>query len=194
MKKSKEELNRIHKQKCRELKEIRAKMAKDLGVELHQRECTYEGYCRGTCPACRKEELQINAALLKKQMEETNLKGRIAAAGLTTMAALCLTGCNTSGQPTDGTMDIGSANLNDNVAGFISPEQYEGNMIPSDDASVNDSPVHPEDNAPQQDMILEGEILPETSEDPAQSSYEIPETYEDMEVEGDFAIPETDDM
>ena len=194
MKKSKKELTRIQKEKCRELKEIRARMAEDLGIELHQRECTYEGYCSGTCPACRKEELQINAALLKKQMEETNLKGRIAAAGLTTMAALCLTGCNTSGQPTEGAMDIGSANLNDNVAGFISPEQYESNMIPSDDASVNDSPVHAEDDAPQQDMILEGEILPETSEDPAQSSYEIPETYEYMEVEGDFAIPETDDM
>ena len=58
MKKSKEELTRIHKEKCRELKKIRAKMAENLSIELHQRECTYEGYCRGTCPACRKEEMQ----------------------------------------------------------------------------------------------------------------------------------------
>lgn len=127
-------------------------------------------------------------------MEETNLKGRIAAAGLTAIAALCLTGCNTSGQQTDGAMDISSGNLNDNVGGFLSPEQYEGNMIPPDDTSVNGSPVLPEDDAPLQDVILEGEILPETSEDPAQSSYEISETYEYTELEGDFAIPETGEL
>ncbi len=94
MKRSKEELGRIHKEKCRELKQIRARMAEDLGIDLHQTECTYEGYCSGTCPKCKSEELRLNAAILKRQMEEADMKRRVAAAGLTTVAALCLTGCN----------------------------------------------------------------------------------------------------
>lgn len=98
MRMSREERGRMHKEKCRELKQIRAKMAEDLGIELHQSECTYEGYCSGTCPKCRSEELQLNAAIMKKQMEEINLKGRVAAAGLTTVAALCLSGCSLPGR------------------------------------------------------------------------------------------------
>lgn len=72
MKKCKEDLNRIHKEKCREIKRIRDRIAEDLGIELRQRECTYEGYCSGTCPACRKEEMQLNAALIKKQPGHDN--------------------------------------------------------------------------------------------------------------------------
>lgn len=94
MKRSKEELGRIHKEKCKELKQVRARMAEDLGIDLHQTECTYEGYCSGTCPKCKSEELRLNVAILKKQMEEADMKRRVAAAGLTTVAALCLTGCN----------------------------------------------------------------------------------------------------
>lgn len=97
MKRNREELTRIHKEKCRELKRVRAKIAEDLGVDLHQRECTYEGYCSGTCPKCMQEELALNAAIMKKKMEESILKQRIAAAGLTTAAAVCLSGCNTTG-------------------------------------------------------------------------------------------------
>lgn len=93
MRRSKEELDRLHKEKCKELKQMRAKMAEDLGIDLKQRECTYEGYCSGTCPKCKSEELALNAAILKKQMEEANLKVRVAAAGLTTVAAVCLLGC-----------------------------------------------------------------------------------------------------
>lgn len=96
MKKSRQELDRIHKEKCRELREIRAVMAEDLGIELNQKECTYEGYCSGTCPKCKSEELKINAALVKRQMEESDLKRKIAAAGLTTVAALSLSGCGNS--------------------------------------------------------------------------------------------------
>lgn len=112
MRRSREELNRIHKQKCKELKEIRAKMAESLGVELHQRECTYEGYCSGTCPKCKQEELWLNAAILKKQMEESDINRRVAAAGLTTAAALTLSGCN-----------IGQVEQVDGDMQYIPPEE-----------------------------------------------------------------------
>ena len=95
MKKNREELSRIHKEKCRELKRMRAKMAEDLGIDLKQRECTYEGYCSGTCPKCKSEEMMLNAAILKRQMEEAGLKKKVAAVGLTAAAAICLSGCTT---------------------------------------------------------------------------------------------------
>lgn len=69
MERSREEMAKIHKEKCRELKLVRAKMAQELGVELHQRECTYEGYCSGTCPKCAAEERVLNEAILRRQEE-----------------------------------------------------------------------------------------------------------------------------
>lgn len=94
MKKSREELTRIHKEKCKELKKIRAQIAADLGVDLKQSECTYEGYCSGTCPKCKSEEMKLNLAIMKQQMESADMKRKVAAAGLTTAAALSLSGCN----------------------------------------------------------------------------------------------------
>lgn len=102
MKKSRQELDRIHKEKCRQLRQIRAVMAKDLGIELNQRECTYEGYCSGTCPKCKSEELKLNAALVKRQMEESDLKRKITTVGLTTVAALSLSGCGKNIEQLDG--------------------------------------------------------------------------------------------
>lgn len=174
MKKSKEELTRIHKEKCRELKEIRAKMAENLGIELHQRECTYTGYCRGTCPACQKEEMLLNAALLKKQMEGANLKGKVAAAGLATAAALCLTGCNTHDvNEIDGDISFADDAFSDEqlegepqvevtdgeIGGFITPETSEGNMLPLDESEENY-------DVPGEYVELEGDVayLPETEE------------------------------
>lgn len=94
MRKSKEELTRLHKEKCRELKKIRAQIAEDLGVDLKQSECTYEGYCSGTCPKCKSEEMKLNLAIMKKQMETADVKRKVATAGITTAAALSLSGCN----------------------------------------------------------------------------------------------------
>lgn len=80
MERSKEEMTRIHKERCRELKLVRAKMAEELGVDLHQRECTYDGYCSGTCPKCAAEERVLNEAVRRRQMEETARSGGAAAA------------------------------------------------------------------------------------------------------------------
>ena len=72
------------KEKCAELKEIRRKMANKLGIDLHQRECTYEGECTGTCPKCKAEELQLNKELFKR---------KAAVVGATAFTALSLTAC-----------------------------------------------------------------------------------------------------
>lgn len=69
-----------HRKKCEHLKEIRKNVAKAIGVELNQSECTFEGDCKGTCPKCRQEEQKLSKALLA---------GSAVAAGM----ALMLSGC-----------------------------------------------------------------------------------------------------
>lgn len=71
----------IHKEKCKRLKAIRKRLADGLGIDLKQRECTFEGECRGTCPKCRQEEEALNRALLGK------------AAAVAVSAGILLTGC-----------------------------------------------------------------------------------------------------
>ncbi len=141
MKRSKEERARIHKERCKELKQIRAKMAEDLGIDLHQRECTYEGYCSGTCPKCKSEEIQINAALLKRQLEEANIKGRVMAAGLTAVAAVSLTGCGMHEIQYEG-----------GISGIEEPEVLEGDTVLLDQ---NDETTCTET---EEEFFLEGDI------------------------------------
>ena len=75
----------IHKEKCKKLKKIRKSMADKLGVDLHQKECTFEGKCSGTCPKCKQEEELLNKAILQ----------RTAAIGVAATMGVGLVGCNT---------------------------------------------------------------------------------------------------
>ena len=55
------------KAKCEYLKEIRRVLAEKLGIDLHQKECKFEGDCGGTCPKCEQEEMLLNEALSGKE-------------------------------------------------------------------------------------------------------------------------------
>lgn len=74
-----------HKKKCDELKKVRKNIADKIGVNLHQKECSFKGTCTGTCPKCKQEEDILNKALLKKA-------GLIA---MTAGMALSMTACGT---------------------------------------------------------------------------------------------------
>ena len=65
--------NNKEKEKCNFLKKIRKDIAKKLGIDLKQKECTFDGECSGTCPACQMEEKILNEQLLKKGMNENSL-------------------------------------------------------------------------------------------------------------------------
>jgi hypothetical protein len=54
------------RERCNRLKGIRKGLADALGVNLDQRECTFEGECKGTCPRCKHEEDLLNRAILRK--------------------------------------------------------------------------------------------------------------------------------
>lgn len=167
MKKSREELDKLHKEKCRELKKVRAQIAADLGVDLKQRECTYEGYCSGTCPKCKSEEMMLNLAIMKRQMESADIKRRVATAGLTAAAALSLTGCNTTTSTT----------LEGDVEVVPTVEELSGNVefVPTTEELSGDVEVLPS---------------PDTEDIQGGIEYIEPESSEEWELSGDVVIQE----
>ncbi len=51
---------------CKELKELRRKIAEENDIPLEIKECTYEGPCRGTCPRCESEVRFLENELAKR--------------------------------------------------------------------------------------------------------------------------------
>ena len=54
---------------CKLLKKIREQIAEANGIDYSPRECTFEGDCKGTCPACEREVGYLESQLsLKRNM------------------------------------------------------------------------------------------------------------------------------
>ncbi len=152
-----------HKEKCNRLKKIRKELADGLGIDLNQRECTFEGECRGTCPRCRQEEEKLNRALL----------GRAAALAVST--GLLMTGCQ-SGTPAEGatTLPEGSQAIRGESSGVkTESEEAESYIVPGEmvcpegpEAIWEESPgVNTESDEIAGFLELEGDVA--FSEEPA---------------------------
>ncbi len=48
---------------CKQLKEVRKRIAEENDIPLETEECTYKGECRGTCPRCEAEVRYLENAL-----------------------------------------------------------------------------------------------------------------------------------
>ena len=60
------------------MKEVRRKVAQENNIALTERECTFEGDCRGTCPYCEAE-----VRYLERELQRRKALGRaVAVAGL----------------------------------------------------------------------------------------------------------------
>lgn len=66
------------KNTCNQLKAIRKRIAEANEIEYNPHECTFEGECRGTCPACESEMRYIENELFKRK----SLGKKIAMVGL----------------------------------------------------------------------------------------------------------------
>ena len=51
---------------CKQLKEVRKRIAVENDIPLEIEECTYKGECRGTCPRCEAEARYLENALAEK--------------------------------------------------------------------------------------------------------------------------------
>ena len=89
------------KQKCEVLKSVRRNLADKLEVELHQKECTYQGECKGTCFKCKQEEETLNLALL----------GRTTLAATLAVGMVVLPGCTPNDENLMGLMEVYEPNF-----------------------------------------------------------------------------------
>lgn len=77
------------KERCKILKEIRAKIAEENGIEFAVSECSHKGDCLGTCPKCEAEVRYLERELeIKKRLGKS-----IAVAGVAAGITLSSVGC-----------------------------------------------------------------------------------------------------
>ena len=134
------------KNTCHQLKAIRQQIADANGIEYCPHECTFEGECSGTCPACEGEMRYIESELRRRQ----RLGKKIAVVGLAVAGFVGTeTSCNLGGddpgsnyvqgeyvdttnvQPID-TSCVSSADSTE-LMGVIVPESDSQNIINADD-------------------------------------------------------------
>ena len=103
---------------CKELKEVRRRIAEENGIPLEIKECTYEGPCRGTCPRCEAEVRYL----------ENALANRLRFGKVATVAGLAL-GLASCGVQTEGEAPCTDTLPSDDTAGVadtMRPEVPEG--------------------------------------------------------------------
>ena len=77
------------KDKCKALKEIRAKIAEENDIEYVVSECKHKGDCKGTCPKCEAELIYLEKELEKRR----SLGKRVCVTGLAVGMAATVAGC-----------------------------------------------------------------------------------------------------
>lgn len=77
------------KDKCRTLREVRARIAQANDLPLEQRECGHTGPCLGTCPRCEEEVRLLEEGLRRR----ARLGKQVAVAGLCVGMVTSLAGC-----------------------------------------------------------------------------------------------------
>lgn len=126
----------LGKEKCRILKQIRAEIAKQNGIEWLVEECTHKGDCKGTCPRCEAEVRQLERELEKRAA----LGKKVAIVGIAAGLSLSVAGCanpssmtQTNGMMAEPTPAVTQEILDGEevpevcteIAGELLPETYE---------------------------------------------------------------------
>jgi len=77
---------------CRQLKDIRRRVADENDIPLEQHECGYEGECNGTCPRCEAE-----VKYLEEELHRRTILGKVAALAGVAMS-MVFASCTTQGE------------------------------------------------------------------------------------------------
>ena len=179
------------KEKCRRLKAIRKALADRLGVDIHQVECTFEGECRGTCPKCKQEERDLNAAILRRGAAVAG------AAAIATSLAACVP--NIPGiHDTNGGQGTGEPMDGDRLSGYIAPpdDQQGDDTDPGDIVELSGDVAYIDEDATEtSDVAAKVSDAVNAESDGADCTCEKPDCTCDKPDEGenDTKIVEIDD-
>lgn len=77
---------------CKQLKEIRRRVADENDIPLEQKECTYQGACDGTCPSCEAE-----VRYLENELQSRKKLGKAAMFSGMAISLASLFGCTPTG-------------------------------------------------------------------------------------------------
>jgi len=122
------------KDKCRILKEIRAQIARENGIEWAVENCTHKGDCKGTCPKC---ESEVRA--LERELERKRALGRtVVLAGISASLMMSSMSCDALEREflaTDGDMEIEQTTTKENINGGVlfPPESIDGDYAEEGD-------------------------------------------------------------
>ena len=159
------------KERCKILKEIRAKIAEENGIEFAVSECSHKGDCLGTCPKCEAEVRYLERELeIKKRLGKS-----IAVAGVAAGITLSSVGCNYVEEKTHGNTLQGDMQVLETF------EEVDGLL------------VAPE-NEEELEVEIMGDLAPEKEEEILMGepvAYFLPETPEEYEGFDEFFINES---
>lgn len=122
------------KDKCKILKEIRAKIAEENGIEFAVSECHHKGDCLGTCPKCESE-----VRYLEREIEKRKRLGKSAlVAGIAAGITLTSVGCSHITEKIVGEELQGDMRIEETVDGLLPAddelvEEVAGELLPPDD-------------------------------------------------------------
>ena len=137
------------KDKCKALKEIRAKIAEENDIEYVVSECKHKGDCKGTCPKCEAELIYLEKELEKRR----NLGKRVCVTGLAVGMAATISGCTP--------MDVIDPVV-EFFGGGVGTEDLAGAAEP-----YSPEPIMGEEAAPPEELDGDVEYIPEDSELPS---------------------------
>ena len=159
------------KERCRILKEIRAKIAEDNDIEFVTSECKHKGDCLGTCPKCESE-----LRYLEKELDKRRKAGKaVTVAGLAVSVALATSSCIPDifgiGQ-TAGDMQAPPESSESATEALLGETSVPGEIIETEMGEIYIPPTETDEElmgAPplpsETDEELMGEPLPEETED-----------------------------
>ena len=159
------------KERCRILKEIRAKIAEDNDIEFVTSECKHKGDCLGTCPKCESE-----LRYLEKELDKRRKAGKaVTVAGLAVSVALATSSCIPDifgiGQ-TAGDMQAPPESSESATEALMGETSVPGEIIETEMGEIYIPPTETDEKLmgvlplpSETDEELMGEPLPEETED-----------------------------
>ncbi len=124
------------KSKCKTLKEIRSRIARQNDIDYVPPECKFQGSCTGTCPKCEAEVRYLEQELARRKQAGK----AVAVAGIAAALLVSATACRPSADRPDPSEDTSVMELQGDVAEYITEETTAG--VPAE--PLMGEPVLPE--------------------------------------------------
>jgi periplasmic protein TonB len=168
---------------CDVLKEIRKQIASENKIEYHTHDCTFEGECRGTCPACESEVQYLENEIVKRKY----LGKAVVVAGLSVGLLGTFTSCTIKEKEKE-------KNASNNTDEFITVGD-----ISESDSTINETPsdtFHPKCESYNKNFTLgslEGDVVQVTKtpflDYPTDTLYEINMIEEEIDTKDEIIPP-----